>query len=223
MRSVLLAAFLVGLVWDGGPVAAELPGGVVVPRYASADAGNAWGALPLLQADGPPVERRLRAGVRDIIRDVRRFLKRAVYLVTNSPTWWFRRVKRLFWPAIFAASALFFDTALLAAWKNDGSRVLATYVPMMLYVYARLFVSKGASVITRVGVLVALLYGVWRRDLIPDGRWISIGIGRLDDLVVIALAVRAFVATCPEELVRFYAERAIAIRNRIGRTASLLG
>jgi uncharacterized membrane protein YkvA (DUF1232 family) len=166
------------------------------------------------------LERQLRTNVRDLIRTVRQFVKRTVYLVTNSPTWWWRRVKRLFWPLAFAVGALLLDPALLAAWKNDGVRVLATYVPMMLYVYSRLFVSRGVSIVTRLGVLVAMVYGVWRHDLIVDRGWISIGIGRLDDLVVIALAVRAFVASCPEDLVQFYAKRAIAIRSRIRRTAS---
>ncbi len=204
---------------------------VTAPQSAVADTGPVsariefpapWGPLPLLQ-ESPPVERRLRASVRDIIRNVRRFVKRATYLVTNSPTWWWRRAKRLVWPVLFAFGALLFDPGLLSAWKNDGVRVLATYVPMMIYVYSRLFVSNGVSVITRLGVVVALVYGVWRHDVFSDGRWNSVGLGRFDDLVVIALAVRAFVASCPEELVQRYAERAIAIRNRIYRTVSSPG
>lgn len=173
--------------------------------------------FPLLE-ESPPVERRLRVIARDAIRNVRKSLKYSVYLVTNSPVWWWRRVKRLFWPVVFAAGALFFDTGLLVAWKNDGVRVLVSYVPMMLYVYARLFVSVGASVVARIGVVAALVYGVWRHDLIVEGGWSSLGIGRLDDLLVITAAVRVFVATCPEELVELYAQRAISIRNRIVRT-----
>jgi uncharacterized membrane protein YkvA (DUF1232 family) len=173
---------------------------------------------PLVE-QSPPVERRLRVIARDAIRGVRRSLKYSVYLVTNSPTWWWRRAKRLFWPVIFATAALFFDTGLLSAWKNEGARVLASYVPMMLYVYAYLFFSRGASVLARLGVVAALVYGVWRRDLIVERGWMSLDPGRLDDLLVIVVAVRVFVATCPQELVEHYAQRAIAIRRRIGGAA----
>ncbi len=181
-----------------------------------------WAPSPLLQ-ERPPVERRVRASVRGMIANVRWFFKRTMYLVTHSPNWWGRRARNLVWPVVFALAALFFDTSLLSAWKSDGFRVLTTYVPMMLYVYSSLFVSRGVPAVTRIGVLVALVYGVWRHDVMSDGRWSRLGVGRIDDLVVVALAVRAFVATCPEQLVARYAGRAIAIRNRITGAASSPG
>jgi len=112
---------------------------------------------------------------------------------------------------------LFLDAALLAEWKTDGLRVLVNYVPLMLYVYGRLFMASGTSVIVRVGVVGAFAYGIWRDDFIRDGRWNSLGIGRVDDFGLMFAAVRAFVSSCPEQLVEMYANQAIAIRNRLAR------
>ncbi len=213
-----LIALAIGLLSAAGTTAAEIHRGFVPPTssvlWMNQVVSLPWASVPLLE-EAPPVEQRLRVIARDAIRAARRSLKFSVYLVTNSPTWWWRRAKRLFWPLVFAAGALFFDTGLLSAWKNDGARVLASYVPMMIYVYARLFISKGASVLARLGVVAALAYGVWRHDLIVEGGWSSIGLSRVDDVLVIVLAVRVFVATCPQELVEQYAARAIALRNRV--------
>ncbi len=172
---------------------------------------------PVLQElqEAPPIERRARKAVRNLYRNIRRSVKRSTYLIQSSPRWWGRRLKRMLWPVVFAITALFFDSALLDAWRRDGLRVLRTYVPMMLYVYGKLFFSSGASVLARLGVVAALVYGLWRGDLIRDGRWTTLSMGRLDDLVVIALAIRLFVQSCPDELVGHYAERAVEIRRRI--------
>lgn len=175
-----------------------------------------WAPLPLLQ-ERPPIENRIRVIVRDLLRDIRRSLKLSSYFITSSPSWWVRRAKRAIWPLAFALAALFFDAALLAEWKRDGLRVLVNYVPMMIYVYGRLFVAAGTSIVVRLGVVGAFAYGIWRDDFIRDGRWNSIGIGRLDDAGLMFASVRAFVSSCPEQLVEMYATQAIAIRNRLAR------
>lgn len=177
---------------------------------------------PLLQ-EGAPIEDRIRLVMRDLLRELRRAFKLSKYLVTSSPAWWWQRAKRAVWPLIFALTALFCDAALLAEWKNDGLRVLINYVPMMLYVYGRLFVSAGTSIIVRFGVVLSLAYGIWIDDFIRDGSWYSLGKGRVDDFVLIFGAVRAFVASCPEHLVEMYAERAIAIRGRLVRSLRRTG
>ncbi len=168
-----------------------------------------------LVQDSAPVERQLQQTVKDLYRSLRHSVKRSKYFVFNSPTWWWRRVQRMFWPLLFAVGALLLDSALLAEWKNNGLRVLTNYVPLMLYVYTRLFFSTGVSWITRAGVVAALVYGVWQHDLIADGRWRSLGRGKLDDLILIVLAVRAFAYSCPDTLVDEYAARAVALRNRV--------
>lgn len=201
-----------GGAWGATPSAAQTghPGAAVI---ATADRYLA----PLLQ-EGAPIEDRIRLMMRDLLREIRRSFKLSKYFISSSPTWWWQRAKRSVWPLIFAFTALFFDTALLAEWKTDGLRVIVNYVPMMLYVYARLFVSSGTSVVVRLGVVLAFVYGVWIDDLIRDGRWYMLGKGRIDDFVVIFGAVRAFVMSCPEQLVEMYAEQAIALRGRLARS-----
>ena len=178
-------------------------------------AGGA-GLTQLVQQENP-VERRLQVGVRDAYRNMRRSLKKSWYIVFNSPTWWWRRVKRLVWPLTFAIGALLVDASLLAAWKSDGLRILTTYVPLMLYVYSRLFFSSRTSIVTRLAVVLSLVYGVWRRDFIADRSWYTLGIGRVDDFFLIVGAIRAFVLSCPQDLIRNFAERAVEIRSRVGR------
>ena len=198
--TVLALVGFPGPSWGSGPA---IPGGLVA-------------AIPLVQ-DRPPVERRLQLSVKNAYREVRRSLKRSRYFIFNSPTWWGRRIKRLAWPMLFAIGALLLDSALISAWKNDGLGVVTTYVPLMLYVYGRLFFSRGVRLIPRLAVVVALIYGIWRQDLIRDPRWSSLGRGRIDDLVVILAAVRLFVYACPDALVEKYAQRAIALHGRILR------
>ncbi len=213
---LLTATALCGSLW-----LAPVPAKAVAVAGAPNAAVAAWQFPPLLQ-DSPPIENRIRLIVRDILREIRRAVKLSKYFITSSPTWWWIRAKRALWPLVFAIAALLLDSALLAAWKNDGMRVLVNYVPMMLYVYGRLFVSSGTSVVVRLAVVGAIAYGIWPDDFLRDGRWMSIGTGRIDDMILIFVSVRAFVASCPEQLVELYAGRAIALRNRLiqARSAS---
>lgn len=205
---VLATIALAGALW--------IPAASAAPGTGAASWTSAWKSAPLLQ-ESPPIENRIRVIVRDLLREIRRSVKLSSYFVTSSPSWWLRRAKRAIWPLAFALTALFLDAALLAEWKTDGLRVLVNYVPMMLFVYGRLFVASGTSVVVRLGVVGAFAYGIWRDDFIRDGRWSSIGIGRVDDLGLMFAAVRAFVSSCPEQLVEMYANQAIAIRNRLAR------
>jgi uncharacterized membrane protein YkvA (DUF1232 family) len=61
-------------------------------------------------------------------------------------------------------------------------------------------------------LLGALAYGVVRRDLVPDRALVP---GRLDDVLLIVIATRAFVYACPEVLVGEYAARAVSLRRRL--------
>ncbi len=198
-------------------VAALLFSGGLSPAVAEGSGLGHQAGLPSLirVQDDVPVEKRFQVALKGLYKDVRRSFKRSRYFVFNSPTWWWRRAKRSVFPIVFALGALLFDASLLAAWKNDGMRVLTAYIPMMVYVYGRLFFSSRASVVARVAVVLAIVYGVWRHDLIRDGRWSSLGIHRLDDFLIIVAAVRFFVYSCSEELVQAYAGRAIELRNRV--------
>lgn len=208
--SVLL--LLAGFIF----AAAEPSAGAASTRQPAIPSAIEWAATPFLQ-ESPPIENRIRLMVRDLLREIRRAVKLSRYYITSGPAWWWDRAKHAVWPMAFALSALFFDAALLAEWKGDGLRVLLNYVPMMLYVYGRLFVSSGTSVVVRIGIVLAFAYGVWIDDFIHDGRWYSLNKGKIDDFVLITGAVRAFVVSCPEHLVELYAERAIALRGRLSR------
>ncbi|MHB1293569.1 MAG: YkvA family protein [Anaerolineae bacterium] len=54
---------------------------------------------------------------------------------------------------------------------------------------------------TKATPLLSLAYLLWPVDLLPDP---LIGLGQLDDLAVILLGLRLFVALCPQALVRRY-------------------
>lgn len=51
---------------------------------------------------------------------------------------------------------------------------------------------------------LSLAYLIWPADLLPD---IALGLGQLDDVAVILLGLRAFIALCPKELVAWHRER----------------
>jgi hypothetical protein len=82
----------------------------------------------------------------------------------------------------------------------------------MLYVYARLLFSRQVRVAGKLFLVLALVYGVKRRDLIVDRSVIP---GMVDDAILIVTATRAFLSTCPERLVSGFAEQAFSWRRRM--------
>ena len=81
----------------------------------------------------------------------------------------------------------------------------------MLYVYGRLLFSRGVSLAPKLLLIGTLIYGAVRGDLVPDTRMS----GRIEDIILIVIATRAFIYACPEELVSRYAQRAVGFRRRI--------
>ncbi|MCA1552894.1 MAG: DUF1232 domain-containing protein [Chloroflexi bacterium] len=65
----------------------------------------------------------------------------------------------------------------------------------------RLLLDPAVSPLAKLLPAAALLYVISPIDLIPD--WI-VGLGQLDDIAVILLAIRAFIALCPPEVVQRY-------------------
>lgn len=156
-------------------------------------------------------EEKLGGWTRQILRDVRRTVRRVRWLLDRSfSVWWkwFKRSARFLLVALAAALA---DGQLVAAWRREGIRVLINYVPLMLYVYARLLLSSRVRLIGKVLLALSIAYGVRRSDLIFDGR----SGGMIDDIVLIVVATRFFLYTCPEELVSTYAQSAVGWRGRI--------
>jgi hypothetical protein len=189
--------------------------GLSVPAAATVTASELAQAMPLVLAvdgEGQPIERWVSGIAKSIMREIRWSFRMVRWMFWRAVDWWgtwFRRSGLLIGVAIVAALA---DSGLVGAWKAEGLRALLTYSTLMLYVYARLLFSGGVSLAPKLLLLGALIYGVIRRDLLPDRNLVP---GRLEDILLIIIATRAFVYACPEELVNEYAQRAVNLKRRV--------
>jgi len=85
------------------------------------------------------------------------------------------------------------------------------HLPNFVRLYWRLLRDRRVSIWPKAMLVGALAYVVMPFDLIPD---FIIGIGEIDDLVIMIAAARWFIAWCPPEVVREHA-RAIDRRHPI--------
>lgn len=165
-----------------------------------------------LQSADEPFEHVLGSFTKDRLKDGRRVMRGMYWTVTRSFTKWAQWARRLLPFALIALIAALADRSLVAAWRTDGLRVLVTYAPLMLYVYARLLFSRQVRIAGKLFLMLALFYGVKRRDLIVDRTVIP---GMVDDAILIVVATRVFLSTCPERLVSAFAEQAYGWRRRL--------
>jgi hypothetical protein len=168
-------------------------------------------AVMLVQSDS--IDRQAGGIVKDVIRGVRRSWNTVQWMFSKAAFWWGDWLRRGAFSIAIAVVAALADTGLLNAFRLDGLRALVSYVPLMLYVYGRLLFSRGVSLVPKLLLLGTLVYGVVRGDLLPDTR-LS---GRVEDIILIVIATRAFIYACPEELVNEYAQRAIGFRRRVAQ------
>lgn len=64
----------------------------------------------------------------------------------------------------------------------------------------RLLFDNRVSTLTKLVIPgLAIGYLIWPADLLPD---VILGLGQLDDLAVLALAVKLFIDLCPADIVR---------------------
>jgi uncharacterized membrane protein YkvA (DUF1232 family) len=184
----------------------------VRPLSAAAALPFDTGHLLGLQSTDEPFERSLGSFTKARLKEGRRLVRGMYGTVSRSfGKWsqWLRRALPFLLVALIAALA---DPGLVAAWRSDGLRVLATYVPLMLYVYGRLLVSRRVRVAGKLFLLAAFLYGVKRRDLLVDRSAIP---GLVDDIALIVVATRTFLSTCSEQLISGFAEEALSWRRRV--------
>jgi uncharacterized membrane protein YkvA (DUF1232 family) len=174
--------------------------------------GRAVASVQSLAFQDETVEQRLGGFTRQVVRGTRQWLRRSYRLITHSLRVWVRWLRRALFPVLVAIVFLLADPSLISAWRRDGAQVLLDDVPLMLYVYLRLLFSPRVALLAKLLLLVAILYGVKRADLIPDRGLIA---GRLEDIVIIGLAARAFVRACPEEMVERLAAEAVGWRQRV--------
>jgi len=167
--------------------------------------------LPLL-LDDESFDQQISGGTKGVLREVRRYGKTLLWMFNRAASWWGGWIRRGTFSLAIAIVAALADTGLVNAWRLTGWRMLTSYVPMMLYVYGRLLFSAGVNLGPKLILLAALVYGVVRDDFIRDGRFFH---GRIEDILLIGLATRAFIYACPEALVDQYAARAISLHRRV--------
>lgn len=202
MASLCLRVVLLSAAFAAMPLGAE----------AELDAGRIFPSAQQVAFQEETIEQRLSGWTRQTMRGTRQWLRRSYRLVANSLRIWSRWFRRASFPILIAVVFLLADPPLIAAWRRDGLQVLVQNVPLMLYVYLRLFFSPRVALLAKLLLLVAILYGVKRADLVHDRRPV---VGQLDDIVLIGLATRAFVRACPEEMVERLAAQAVGWRRRV--------
>jgi len=83
----------------------------------------------------------------------------------------------------------------------DGTKGLRflLHLPNFVKLYWRLFHDRRVPLFPKVLLVAAIIYAVSPLDLMPDS---LVFIGWLDDVVILGLALRAFIPLCPAAVVR---------------------
>ena len=76
---------------------------------------------------------------------------------------------------------------------------LFLHLPNVARLYWRLFRDRRVSILSKVLLVLTLVYFVWPFDVIPD--FIPV-IGEMDDLAIVLAGLWLFVRLCPPEVVR---------------------
>lgn len=153
--------------------------------------------------------------VRGVSVGLRQIFRRTISTVRIAIKAWTRYAKRAARWIALAFFVAIFDRNLLAAWRASGLRVLATYVPLMLYVNIRLFFDGRVFWLGKVLVVSTIAYGIWRHDFIPDRSPLP---GYIEDVVLVTLATRLLLAWSGDDVVF---EHATAAVQRLGRMVAL--
>ena len=78
------------------------------------------------------------------------------------------------------------------------------HLPNFVKLYSRLFKDKRVPLFPKALVVAAIAYALSPIDLLPD---LAIpGVGYIDDLAVVVLALRAFIPLCPRRVVEEHVE-----------------
>jgi len=93
--------------------------------------------------------------------------------------------------------------SLLSALSTRGLQFLR-HLPQFARLYWRLLCDRRVSMWPKALLVVGVLYVLSPLDLIPD---FILGLGEVDDLVVLIVLCRLFVYLCPPEVVREHVRR----------------
>ena len=80
-----------------------------------------------------------------------------------------------------------------------GKMRILLHLPHMVKLYWRLFTDRRVSVLPKLVLVAGLVYFVVPFDLLPD--FPLIGLGQVDDAVVLVIALRWFIALSPRAIV----------------------
>lgn len=93
--------------------------------------------------------------------------------------------------------------SLLSALSVRGLQLLR-HLPQFARLYWRLFRDPRVSIWPKALLAVGVLYVLSPLDLIPD---VILGLGEVDDLVVMIVLCRLFIYLCPPDVVRDHVRR----------------
>lgn len=79
------------------------------------------------------------------------------------------------------------------------------HLPRFVRLYWRLFNDRRVSVIPKALLLAALAYVLLPIDLIPD--WMPPVLGEIDDIAIVAIALKLFISLSPQHVVREHVQR----------------
>lgn len=80
-----------------------------------------------------------------------------------------------------------------------GKLRLLAHLPNLIKLYWRVFTDRRVSLLPKIVLVAGLLYFVVPLDLIPD--FPLVGLGQTDDLAVLVVASRMFIAMAPRTVV----------------------
>jgi uncharacterized membrane protein YkvA (DUF1232 family) len=93
-----------------------------------------------------------------------------------------------------------FRRLVIEGLKNPAQAIaFVYYLPKFFRLYTRLFRDPRVPWHLKLVVVLALIYLLWPLDIIPD--FLFPGIGQIDDVMVVWLALRLFLKHSPQEVV----------------------
>jgi|ERR1700687_3346473 len=139
-------------------------------------------------------------------RGGRRFYR----LLSASVTQWISWIGEAALFVVVAVFAALLDRGLFNTWRERGFTAFCGAATAGVAVYIRLLVDPRIPAIGKSLLLCAVIYAVAPDDLFPDP---YLPLGRVDDLIAVALASRGFMRLCPYRIVEEHAANAIRIRE----------
>jgi uncharacterized membrane protein YkvA (DUF1232 family) len=134
---------------------------------------------------------------------------RGIYQILRYLRWsarrWMRWTRKASGFLLFALLTPLLDWDLLRSWRRDGFRAFRVSMALAVAVYVRLLLDRKTPILGKGLLVLAVVYGVAPRDLVPDYLFPT---GLIDDLIVVAVASRCFTELCPDRLIESHALQA---------------